>query len=73
MVNELSRVAERVPTVPGPLGRIVRDAKDDYLLVHARTGNADFLVTGDKDLLALADSIPHPWIVSPADFLAALA
>lgn len=72
LVNELARVAERIPTVPGPLERIVRDPKDDYLLVHARAGNVDFLVTGDKDLLALAGTIPHPRIVSPADFLAAL-
>jgi putative PIN family toxin of toxin-antitoxin system len=32
---------------------ISRDPKDDYLLLMARKGKADVLVTGDKDLLVL--------------------
>ena len=32
---------------------ICRDPKDDFLLSLARDGNADFLLTGDKDLLEL--------------------
>lgn len=32
---------------------ICRDEKDNFLLVLARDGNADFLLTGDDDLLAL--------------------
>ena len=35
---------------PTPLSR---DPKDDYLLMMARKGKADVLVTGDKDLLTL--------------------
>lgn len=35
---------------PSPLSR---DPKDDYLLLMARKGKADVLVTGDKDLLVL--------------------
>ena len=37
---------------PGP---IAADPKDSYLLAMAEAGRADFLVTGDKELLALKD------------------
>lgn len=33
--------------------KICRDSKDDFLLSLAKDGNADFLITGDKDLLEL--------------------
>jgi putative PIN family toxin of toxin-antitoxin system len=32
---------------------LCRDEKDDFLLALAKDGNADFLVTGDNDLLEL--------------------
>ena len=40
--------------------------KDDYLPAYALVGQADYLVTGDKDLLVLQElisdfSIPTPW------------
>ncbi len=48
-----------------------RDPKDDKVLEAAVAGDADMIVTGDEDLLAL-----HPFegtpIVGPAAFLAAL-
>jgi putative PIN family toxin of toxin-antitoxin system len=44
-----------------------RDASDDPVLATLLASGADLLVTGDKDLLALADS--HP-IVTPAQFCA---
>ncbi|MGI8642622.1 MAG: hypothetical protein ACR2LS_00700 [Thermomicrobiales bacterium] len=48
---------------------VVRDDRDDYLLEHARRANADYLVRGDRDLLALAATIEEPRIVSPAEYL----
>jgi len=46
-----------------------RDPKDNKFLELALSGKADFIITGDADLLSL-----HPWrgiaILSPADFLA---
>ncbi len=39
--------------VPDEAPRIVRDPKDDYLIACALAGNADFLVSGDKDVLEL--------------------
>ncbi|MCU0703671.1 MAG: putative toxin-antitoxin system toxin component, PIN family [Fimbriiglobus sp.] len=48
-----------------------RDPNDDMFLEVAVNGAADYLVSGDADLLAL-----HPFrgipVVSPADFLAAV-
>lgn len=34
---------------------ICRDPKDDFLLALAKQSNADFLVTGDKDLLDMKE------------------
>jgi len=47
---------------------VCRDPKDNMILALALSGNADLIVTGDKDLLCV-----HPWrgiaILSPADYL----
>lgn len=72
LVAWLADVAEHVPPINHRLERVVRDPKDDYLLAYARAGNADYLVSGDRDLLALAESIDAPRIVSPAEFLTLL-
>jgi putative PIN family toxin of toxin-antitoxin system len=50
---------------------ICRDPKDNMLLEAAADGNADVIVSGDKDLLDLEafEEIP---IIGPADFLARL-
>lgn len=53
-----------------------RDEKDNKFLELAVDGQADFLVTGDKDLLALAEHPDPAWvfrIVSPREFLDAAA
>jgi uncharacterized protein len=47
-------VEERSITIqPHSQINVCRDAKDNYLLALANDGNADFLVTGDKDLLTM--------------------
>jgi uncharacterized protein len=56
----------RLPTVPK-----CRDACDLAFLQLALTGKAEFLVTGDKDLLSLARGFPCP-IVAPTEFLRTL-
>ncbi|HEY4011217.1 MAG TPA: putative toxin-antitoxin system toxin component, PIN family [Acidobacteriaceae bacterium] len=43
----------------------LRDPADRKILATLRASNADYLITGDKDLLALADRYP---ILTPADF-----
>jgi putative PIN family toxin of toxin-antitoxin system len=49
-----------------------RDPDDLKFLRLARAGKADALITGDKDLLALANAFAIP-ILSPADFRRQLA
>ncbi len=60
------KVAEMVET--GETITVCRDPKDDKLLELATSGSADFLVTGDKDLLVL-----NPFrgikIITPREFL----
>lgn len=45
-----------------------RDPKDDKLLGLVVSGNADFLITGDKDLLVL-DPFRGVKIITPREFL----
>jgi len=49
----------------------LRDPKDLYLLALAKVNNADFLLTGDKDLLILKRH-EHTRIISFAGFMAIL-
>jgi len=49
-----------------------RDPKDDHLLELALASRADFIVTGDADLLVLGQ-IVDTGIVSPAKFLGLIA
>ena len=65
-----ARYVNSVTIVPqAAMVRECRDPKDDKFLELALDGQADLLVTGDEDLLAL-----HPWrgipILSPANYLA---
>ena len=46
------------PAAPSPLK--IRDADDRWVLASATAGNADILVTGDRDLLDVADAAPLP-------------
>jgi uncharacterized protein len=45
----------------------LRDAADQQVLATLRASRANYLITGDKDLLALAEKYP---IVTPAAFWA---
>jgi len=52
---------------PPPVTPECRDPFDQPFLILALTGSAHTLVTGDRDLLALAGSFPVP-ILTPAEF-----
>jgi len=68
-LQRLLRIAERVPILRQI--RACRDPRDDQFLDVAVNGDADVIITGDGDLLAL-----HPFmgvaILTPADYLAQL-
>jgi putative PIN family toxin of toxin-antitoxin system len=68
LVDALSIQAEVIEPTPG-VEASLRDVDDQpvlgTLLAALKTSGADYLITGDKDLLALADRYP---IVTPATF-----
>jgi putative PIN family toxin of toxin-antitoxin system len=66
-VDVLKIIAELIPSLHEPIPRVTRDPKDDYLLAYALLGRADYLVTGDEDLLVLA-GVEGVEIVRPAEF-----
>lgn len=57
-----------VKTLPVPLTRICRDPKDNMVLDTALAGKAEWIVTGDDDLLALR-KFEGITITSPRQFL----
>lgn len=69
LVLILRSVGEILPRQAEPIPAILRDPRDDFLLVAAAFGDADYLVTGDRDLLDIRDELNRPRIVSPAEFL----
>lgn len=50
-----------------PYPAICRDPKDDFLLALCKKGKVDFLVTGDKDLLAMLKQGPTE-VITPREF-----
>ena len=54
-----------------PFIEICRDPKDNMILAAALSGKADFLVTGDKDILAVR-LVSDCQILPPFKFLEAL-
>ena len=64
-------VVVRMPTSP-PRTPVCRDPFDVPFLQLARVGRADYLVTGDEDLLSLANEFSRP-IISAQTFLSQLA
>ena len=67
LVAILRQTAEMLPEIEEPVPAVVRDQKDDYLIAHAVMGQADYLVTGDDDLLSLG-RIDAIRILSPRQF-----
>ena len=71
--NELDRYVQAlrfVADVIDPAGvavQVPKDRDDDVILATLVAGKADWLITGDAALLALADQYP---ILTPSDFVA---
>ena len=51
---------------PVSIAAATRDSNDDYLVALARQHDADYIVTGDKDLLEWDDQVPPA--ITPAAF-----
>lgn len=65
-IDGLAEDAEIVDDPP-PLPGLTPDPEDDYLVALARAAHADYLVSGDRHLLGLAD--PTPPVLTPRQFL----
>jgi predicted nucleic acid-binding protein len=61
-------MAEVAQTLRDPPARICRDPEDDYLIAQAVMAEVDFLITRDRDLLALG-AVASVRIVDPVAFL----
>lgn len=68
LIDFLLQSGTVLPEVKEAVPHLTRDPKDDYLLVAALIGQADYLVTGDKDLLNLK-KVEGLQILSPRDFI----
>lgn len=64
-MDTIRRIAD-VAADPAPIEAATRDADDDYLVALAREHGADWIVTGDKDLLEWDDQTPPA--ITPAAF-----
>jgi putative PIN family toxin of toxin-antitoxin system len=71
MLGELRRVAEIVdpPPLPAPVSR---DPSDDAVLALAAASQADLIITGDADLLALGSHAGIP-IINAAEAITLVA
>jgi putative PIN family toxin of toxin-antitoxin system len=70
ILEMFSLIAEKSSLVQPntPLPTVCRDADDNNILQLAESVQADYLITGDKDLLVL-DTFQGTRIVAPAQFL----
>jgi len=68
-IKELFSLLDSYAVVVSPSQKVnvCRDGKDNFLLEVAIEGEADYLVTGDEDLLVL-DPFHNTKIVKPKDF-----
>lgn len=69
-IDGLAQDAMIAPDPPAPSG-LSRDPDDDYLIALARAAHADYLASGDRDLLDLTDADPP--VLSPRQFVDLLA
>lgn len=65
-IDGLATDAVIVRDTPDPPG-LSPDPDDDYLIALARAANADYLVSGDRHLLDLAE--PDPPVLTPRQFV----
>jgi putative PIN family toxin of toxin-antitoxin system len=68
-LRELESLGEHVELIGQRIWPWLRDAEDAFLLEMAVAGEADYLVSGDKGVLAVAGTLPGIDVVTPVRFL----
>jgi len=71
LADLLLEVADVLPPLEYPIPKVTRDPKDDYLLAYAVVYEADYLVSGDKDILVLGE-VEGVRMLSPREFVSLL-
>lgn len=66
-IEEWLRDHEVVPKPDRPISVKLRDPADRWIVASAVAGRAELLVTGDRDLLDMADDLPIP-VLDPRGF-----
>ncbi len=66
-IEDLLRDHEVVPKPARPASITLRDPADRWIVASALAGHADVLITGDRDLLDVADVLPLP-VLDPRGF-----
>lgn len=66
LIQGLNEVALHPDSLQTELTQYGRDPKDDYLIAYGLIYQADYLITGDQDLLVIG-AVEQLRIVSPAD------
>ncbi|MFO7919083.1 MAG: putative toxin-antitoxin system toxin component, PIN family [Anaerolineae bacterium] len=72
LIAILAEISEGIPTITIEIPAVTRDPKDDYLIAYALVGRADYLVTGDADLLIL-EKVEDVEIVTPRELWQCIA
>lgn len=71
-VTEIVRDLRQHPVEPLPTGEIqfeiVKDLDDRIIFQSALSANAEFLITGDRDLISVSDQITQIRVVTPRQF-----
>ncbi len=67
VIEHISSAAIVPPPLMAETEHFVRDSKDDYLVAYALLVGADYLVTGDRDILVLS-TVQRLQIVSPVQY-----
>jgi putative PIN family toxin of toxin-antitoxin system len=49
----LLSISEEIPLIRDAIPQITRDPTDDFLIAYAVLGQADYLISGDQDLLVM--------------------
>jgi uncharacterized protein len=71
IVDQTLQFLRRFPVEPmpdEPSDVQIADADDRWILEAAVRSNADVLVTGDRDLLVVADRVERPRVLTPRAF-----
>ena len=70
LLETLFELVHTPQILPDDFAFVIRDKDDENVLYSAILADVDVLVTGDKDLLVVAEDVERPEILSHLEFIA---